>query len=115
MELVTGSFIYPNAVAVDGTGHVWVVDGYSNNRIEEFAPVPEPSTLALLGVGAISLLAYAWRSASRLVHRVKDNAINPLRHAVSRPGLREAGHYPRPNRFWRPAGVAVGDNQDRVG
>ncbi|MFZ1936059.1 MAG: PEP-CTERM sorting domain-containing protein [Thermoguttaceae bacterium] len=57
-----GQFIYPNAVAVDGTGHVWVVDGYSNNRIEEFAPVPEPSTLALLGVGAISLLAYAWRS-----------------------------------------------------
>jgi len=29
------------------------------------APVPEPSTLALLGIGAVSLLAYAWRKQTR--------------------------------------------------
>ena len=29
------------------------------------SPVPEPSTLALLGIGAISLLAYAWRKRRR--------------------------------------------------
>ena len=27
----------------------------------DLSPVPEPSTLVLAGVGAISLLAYAWR------------------------------------------------------
>ena len=27
----------------------------------EFTPIPEPSTLVLLGMGAISLFAYAWR------------------------------------------------------
>jgi hypothetical protein len=26
-----------------------------------FMPVPEPSSLALLGIGAINLLAYEWR------------------------------------------------------
>ncbi len=29
-------------------------------------PVPEPSTFALLGIGAISLLAYAWRRRKRV-------------------------------------------------
>jgi hypothetical protein len=33
----------------------------SNPMIIGTAPVPEPSSLALLGIGAVSLLAYAWR------------------------------------------------------
>jgi hypothetical protein len=32
-----------------------------SNVVDIYTVVPEPSTLALLGVGAISLLAYAWR------------------------------------------------------
>ena len=29
-------------------------------------PVPEPSTLALLGIGAVNLLAYAWRKRTKV-------------------------------------------------
>ena len=29
-------------------------------------PIPEPSTLVLLGIGAVSLLAYAWRKRTRM-------------------------------------------------
>ena len=34
---------------------------YTNEVVVMITPVPEPSTLALLGIGAVSLLAYAWR------------------------------------------------------
>jgi autotransporter-associated beta strand protein len=34
---------------------------YTNEVVVKITPVPEPSTLALLGIGAVSLLAYAWR------------------------------------------------------
>jgi len=44
------------AQAYLGTGD-WVIATTS--------PVPEPSTLVLLGIGAISLLAYAWRKRRR--------------------------------------------------
>lgn len=38
------------------TGQLW-----ADNVVLSYTPVPEPSTLTLLGIGAISLLAYTWR------------------------------------------------------
>jgi sugar lactone lactonase YvrE len=53
----------PTGVAVDSVGNVWVADG---TRLQEFAPVPEPSTMVLLGVGAVSVLAYGWRRRTNI-------------------------------------------------
>ncbi len=47
-------------IAVDANGNVFLGD-IPDGLIQELSPVPEPSTLVLLGIGAISLLAYAWR------------------------------------------------------
>ncbi len=40
------------------TGWFWTNEGHA-------VPVPEPPTAALLGIGAVSLLAYAWRRRGR--------------------------------------------------
>ena len=46
-------------------GHeVWAVLNYNGN----FAAVPEPSSIILLGIGVISLLAYAWRRRRRAAY-----------------------------------------------
>jgi len=45
-----------------GSWNMHGVDGRAGGTLTyTFAPVPEPSTLALLGVGAVSLVAFAWR------------------------------------------------------
>jgi len=59
-----GQFNDPQGVAFDAAGNLWVADTY-NNRLQEFSPVPEPSTLVLFGIGAVSLLAYVWRKRRR--------------------------------------------------
>jgi DNA-binding beta-propeller fold protein YncE len=53
------TFRGPAGVEVSPSGDLYVSDS-SNNRIVHFT-IPEPSTLVLLGMGAVSLLAYAWR------------------------------------------------------
>ena len=68
------TYYYPQAVqAADGTivvtGHVSMDDAYGavdeSIHVQTFRlsadPLPEPSTLTLLGIGAAGLLAYAWR------------------------------------------------------
>jgi hypothetical protein len=54
-----------NDLAIDGNRLTWaeayVPGTYSRDRIMSAQIVPEPSTLALLGIGVFSLLAYAWR------------------------------------------------------
>ena len=60
-----GQFNNPSGLAMDSSGNIWVADMY-NKRIEEFSSVPEPSTLTLLGIGAVSLLAYGWRRRTKV-------------------------------------------------
>jgi T5SS/PEP-CTERM-associated repeat protein len=47
-----------NDLTYDGTYASFTVTGFSGYAV---TTVPEPSTFALLGIGAVSLLAYAWR------------------------------------------------------
>jgi DNA-binding beta-propeller fold protein YncE len=55
-----GQFDGASAVALDSAGNVFVTD-LNNNRVQVFAPVPEPASLVLSALGGV-LLAYArWR------------------------------------------------------
>lgn len=73
----TGTMIDLNA-AVDALPQGWILtsangindlgwiaasgtDPGGNSHALILIPIPEPSTLVLVGIGAISLLAYAWR------------------------------------------------------
>ena len=54
-----------NDLAIDGNRLTWaeayVPGTYSRDRMMSAMIVPEPSTLALLGMVVFSLLAYVWR------------------------------------------------------
>lgn len=52
-----GEFSGPTGLAFDSAGNLWVSDWY-NGRLQQFS-VPEPSTLVLLAIGSVGLLAYA--------------------------------------------------------
>ncbi len=57
----------PVTFAANGQMQITGVYGYPNGSLENItaafaeSPVPEPSTLVLLSIGAVSLLAYGWR------------------------------------------------------
>ena len=104
------------AIAINDSGQI-VCTGFNALAQHFLSPHPRPRTFHTLPARHRCNRRFRLRMATppRLVLRVQDHGINPLRHAVGCPGLREAGHYPRPNRFWRPAGVAIGDSQNRLG
>jgi probable HAF family extracellular repeat protein len=60
---------YANAINDNG----WIVGQGINSAGQTDAflltPIPEPSNLALLGIGAINLLTYAWRRQARMLLR----------------------------------------------
>ena len=50
----------PESVAVDPSGNIWIAN-LDGNTLVEYSSVPEPSSILLLGIGAIGLLGYARR------------------------------------------------------
>jgi len=58
-EVVAWDFDYIAAITFDPAGNMYVSD--SQNDVIWQMPVPEPSSIALLGAGAVGLLLLAWR------------------------------------------------------
>jgi probable HAF family extracellular repeat protein len=69
-SLIPSGWWAGGAAAINDSGQI-VCDGTNpegQNVAFLLTPVPEPSTLALLGIGAVSLIGYAWRRRHR-AHR----------------------------------------------
>ncbi len=68
IDLASGwTLTWANAINDNGQIVGWGTDLNGTGQYDAFllTPVPEPSTLVLLGIGAASLLAYAWRKRIR--------------------------------------------------
>ena len=64
---VNGQFTSPTGLAFDSGGNLWVAD-FGSHSIQLYAPVPEPSTFLLLGIGAISIFIFR-------IDRVRKNIL----------------------------------------
>jgi formylglycine-generating enzyme required for sulfatase activity len=63
----------PTAGLPFAVGLQFASEGVTQLYTLTYSPVPEPSTFVLLGIGAMSLLGYAWRRRKRMARVSKPN------------------------------------------
>ena len=59
--LGTGLPLQIEDIAFSPDGSALFLSDFSNDRILRISQVPEPTSLTLLGIGAVSLIGYGWR------------------------------------------------------
>ena len=86
-SLIPSGWILEVANAINDNGQIVGQGINSQGQSDAFllTPVPEPGTLALLAIGAVSLLAYAWRRRRQAAwDRVEIAFFGPVRTKSSR-------------------------------